>query len=167
MRNNFIHLIIAYCGNFIISIVDKWVRCRFLHFVLRLIDFTYALKGLKGSRQRNDKEMGKKETWFSSVKKALSPDPKEKKDQVWEFSLSWGYFILIEIFFQLFWGFLVYLWVNYKKQSFFLSFWYYSNRLCRTLRSRRRNGLESKSIPIQIPQRLWQCHQHLSQKRRI
>ncbi|XP_022962930.1 protein IQ-DOMAIN 1-like [Cucurbita moschata] len=25
--------------------------------------------------------MGKKETWFSSVKKALSPDPKEKRDQ--------------------------------------------------------------------------------------
>lgn len=37
---------------------------------------------IKGFRHRNDKEMGKKETWFSSVKKALSPDPKEKKVKV-------------------------------------------------------------------------------------
>lgn len=26
--------------------------------------------------------MGRKGNWFSAVKKALSPDPKEKKDQV-------------------------------------------------------------------------------------
>lgn len=30
---------------------------------------------------RNAKKMGRKGNWFSSVKKALSPDPKEKKDQ--------------------------------------------------------------------------------------
>ena len=50
---------------------------------LTLIYFTY---GLKGFWLRNVKKMGKKETWFSSVKKALSPDPKEKRDQVWDFS---------------------------------------------------------------------------------
>jgi hypothetical protein len=32
---------------------------------------------------RNDKEMGRKGKWFSSVKKALSPESKEKTDQVW------------------------------------------------------------------------------------
>lgn len=41
--------------------------------------------------------MGKKETWFTSVKKALSPDPKEKKVQVSKISSSRGCFIQIEI----------------------------------------------------------------------
>lgn len=61
------------------------MRGRFQYSALRLIYFVYAHKGFG---HRNDKEMGKKETWFSSVKKALSPDPKEKKVQVWKFSSS-------------------------------------------------------------------------------
>lgn len=36
---------------------------------------------------RNDKEMARKGNWFSSVKKALSPESKEKTDQVWRNSL--------------------------------------------------------------------------------
>jgi hypothetical protein len=37
---------------------------------------------LKKVELGNDKKMGRKGKWFSSVKKALSPDSKEKKDQV-------------------------------------------------------------------------------------
>lgn len=31
--------------------------------------------------------MGKKGSWISAVKKALSPEPKEKKEKVWIFLL--------------------------------------------------------------------------------
>jgi len=37
---------------------------------------------LKKVELGNDKKMGRKGKWFSSVKKALSPDSKEKKDEV-------------------------------------------------------------------------------------
>lgn len=39
-----------------------------------------------GSLWTDDIEMGRKGSWFSSVKKALSPEPKEPKDLVLEFS---------------------------------------------------------------------------------
>lgn len=32
---------------------------------------------------RNAKKMGRKGNWFSTVKKALSPESKERKNQVW------------------------------------------------------------------------------------
>ncbi|KAK7337035.1 hypothetical protein VNO77_17593 [Canavalia gladiata] len=49
-----------------------WVRGRYLRSVTL---FQSRIK------LRNAKKMGRKGNWFSSVKKALSPDPKEKKDQ--------------------------------------------------------------------------------------
>ena len=43
--------------------------------------FTYF--PYKGLKVRNAKKMGRKgNSWFSTVKKALSPEPKEKNDQV-------------------------------------------------------------------------------------
>lgn len=39
-------------------------------------------------KQVNEFDMGKKGGWFSAVKKALSPDSKDKKDQVINFLRS-------------------------------------------------------------------------------
>jgi len=45
------------------------------------LKFTYF--PYKGLKVRNAKKMGRKgNSWFSTVKKALSPEPKEKNDQV-------------------------------------------------------------------------------------
>lgn len=63
--------------------------------------------------------MGKKGNWFSAVKKALSPESKDKKDQVWNlwFNYKRCYFGFLDMFVIGIWSFFAILENSYVKEK--------------------------------------------------